>query len=60
MPKILAAVTAIITIITVILGLAAYLGLASAAKYHLIAGLLTLASVLAATHLLYHGRLGRK
>jgi len=60
MPKILAAVTAIITISTVILGLTAYLGVAGAAKYHLIAGLLTLVAVLTATHLLYHGKLGRK
>jgi len=60
MPKFLAAVTVIITIITAVLGLIAYLGVANAAKYHLIAGLLTLVTVLAATHQLYHGKIGRK
>ncbi len=60
MAKFLAAVTAIITIITAVLGLAAYLGVENAAKYHLIAGLLTLAAVLAATHQLYHGKMDRK
>lgn len=56
MLKVLAALTAIITIITAVLGLAAYAGVAGADRYHLIAGLLTLATVLAAAHQLYHGR----
>ncbi len=60
MPKILAVLTAIITITTVVLGLVAYLGVDGAAKYHLIAGLLTLVAILVATHMLYHGKLGRK
>lgn len=60
MPKIIAALTAIITIVTVVLGLAAYLGADGAVKYHLIAGLLTLIMVLLTTHLLYHGKPGRK
>ncbi|WP_347490709.1 hypothetical protein [Desulfoscipio sp. XC116] len=60
MQKLLAAVTAIIIIITAVLGLAAYVGVAGADKYHLIAGILTLAAVLTATHQLYHGKTDRK
>ncbi|AGL00958.1 hypothetical protein [Desulfoscipio gibsoniae] len=60
MHKLLAVLTVIITIITTVLGLAAYVGVTGAYKYHLIAGLLTLVAALAASHQLYHGNMGRK
>lgn len=60
MQKTLAAATAIVTIITGALGLASYVGVESAEKYHLPAGILALLLVLAATHYLYHGTSNKK
>ena len=61
MHKVLAVITALATVITVILGIAAYLDLgASAAKYHVVTGFLALVLVLLATHRLYHGPGGKK
>ncbi|MCG8402349.1 MAG: hypothetical protein MJA84_12255 [Firmicutes bacterium] len=60
MHKVLAVMTALVTVITVILGMAAYLDLTSAAKYHQVTGFLALVLVLLATHRLYHGSGGKK
>lgn len=60
MHKIIAAFTALITILTAILGLASYIGIEVAEKYHLAVGILALTMVLIATHILYHGKYYRR
>ncbi|WP_027365486.1 hypothetical protein [Desulfotruncus alcoholivorax] len=60
MQKFLAVTTAIVTFLTAVLGLALYLGIKGAEKYHLAAGFLTLVLVLLITHQMYHGSGSRK
>jgi uncharacterized membrane protein len=59
MQKLLAVITAVITIITAVLGLAAYVGVVNAERYHLASGIITLVMVLLITHQVYHGTRGR-
>ncbi|SFR00446.1 hypothetical protein [Desulfoscipio geothermicus] len=60
MQKILAVVTALITVITATLGLVSYVGVESAEKYHLAAGIISVVLVLLITHMVYHGNFHRK
>ena len=60
MQKFLAVTTAIITVLTAVLGLAFYLGINGAEKYHLAAGFLTLVLVLLITHQMYYGAGSRR
>ena len=60
MQKFLAVATAIFMILTAVLGLALYIGIDGAEKYHLAAGFLTLVLVLSITHQMYYGAGGRK
>ena len=60
MQKFLAVATAIFMILTAVLGLALYIGIDGAEKYHLAAGFLTLVLVLLITHQMYYGAGGRK
>ncbi|KJS12548.1 MAG: hypothetical protein JL56_04615 [Desulfotomaculum sp. BICA1-6] len=55
MQKFLAVLTALVTIITAVLGIASYLGLESALRLHLVTGLLALVLVLIITHKLFYG-----
>ncbi len=55
MQKLLAVLATLVIIITAMLGIASYLGLESANRYHLVFGLVSLVLVLMAGHLLYHG-----
>lgn len=54
MQKLLAIITAIVTIITAVLGLAAYVGVMNAERYHLASGIVALVLVLLITHQVYH------
>lgn len=58
--KLLALLTALVTIIAAVMGIASYLGSGIAERYHLVAGFLTLFLVLLLTHQLFYGRSGRK
>lgn len=58
MSKFLAVLTALVTIVAALLGIASYLGSESAERYHLVAGLLALVLVLLSTHRLYHNSSG--
>jgi amino acid transporter len=60
MQKILVVVTSLITVITAILGLISYVGVESAGKYHLTAGVISVVLVLFITHMLYHDNFHRK
>lgn len=60
MQKFLAVLTALVTIIAAILGIASYLGSESAERFHLVAGLLALVLVLLLTHQLFYGPGSRK
>ncbi|SFH38086.1 hypothetical protein SAMN05660649_04981 [Desulfotomaculum arcticum] len=60
MQRFLAVTTAIVTVLTAVLGLALYLGINGAEKYHLAAGFLTLVLVLIITHQMYYGNVSRK
>lgn len=55
MLKLLAVVTAVFTLITFFLGLASYIGITGAVKYHTVFGIVGLFLVLACAHYLYHG-----
>lgn len=58
--KFLALLTALVTVIAAVLGIASYLGSEIAERYHLVAGFLTLFLVFLLTHQLFYGRSGRK
>ena len=60
MQKFLGVLTALVTIITAVLGIVSYLGSESAQRYHLVTGLLALVLVLLVTHQLFYGPGGRK
>lgn len=55
MLKLLAITTAVFTLISFFLGLAAYIGLTGAVKYHMVFSIVGLFLVLACAHYLYHG-----
>ena len=55
MLKLLAITTVVFTLLTFILGLASYIGITGAVKYHSVFGIVGLFLVLACAHYLYHG-----
>ncbi len=58
--KFLALLTALVTVIAAVLGIASYLGSEIAERYHLVIGFITLFLVLLLTHQLFYGSGARK